>query len=643
MMPVILFHAGFDIFSGGFIGVDVFFVISGYLITNILIEDIENKRFSIVDFYERRARRILPALFFVMLCCIPFAWLWLLPSDMKNFSQSLVAVSLFSSNILFWQESGYFAAAAESKPLLHTWSLAVEEQYYVLFPLFLLLCWRFGKNSVFWMIVFFAVISLALSEWGWRNEPTANFYLAPTRAWELLAGSIAAFITQKRGVKANNILSLIGLVAILVSITIYDEQTPFPSLYALLPVAGVVLLILYGSSQTYAAKFLSNKIFVGLGLISYSAYLWHQPLFAFARVNSVSSPSTELMFVLSATSLALAYLSWRFIEAPFRNKNIIDKKIIFWAVGFFGAFFILVGFIGHTFDKEYEKYWLSHQPKVVKSAYALINKTPLEIDDFNANIDGQQRFTDCRFNAHTFNTEIEQTILRCFSKHGKGILIIGDSHAIDLFGVVTSRFDYPFVIGLTQNFCRPHSKNRDCNYDLIASLVKNHPEVLGKIIYEQAGFYLLEKETGKKGDRKMFSHLAPVQKVTKIKPDMENIQETLEYLSKLSESVPVLWFLPRAEPHIGKHYILKTGCNGHYFFRPNQLKIFKDLDLKIINEIKKSNNENMSWASQNQIFDFNLSDDFMNCEKIFWSDGDHFSADGEIRFGQRLPTNFIDF
>jgi len=141
VVPVILFHAGFELFSGGFVGVDVFFVISGYLITTIIIEDIDNKRFSIVNFYERRARRILPALFFVMLVC----------------------------------------------PLLHTWSLAVEEQYYVLFPIFLILAWRFGKNKVFWMIVLMAAISLLLSEWGWRNRATANFYLAPTRVWELFS------------------------------------------------------------------------------------------------------------------------------------------------------------------------------------------------------------------------------------------------------------------------------------------------------------------------------------------------------------------------------------------------------------------------------------------------------------------------
>ena len=352
VVPVILFHAGFELFSGGFVGVDVFFVISGYLITTILVEDIENQRFSIVNFYERRARRILPALFFVMLCCLPLAWMLLLPNQMKDFAQSLVAVSLFASNILFWRESDYFSAAAEDKPLLHTWSLAVEEQYYILFPVFLFLAWRFGKNRVFWMVVVFAAISLALSEWGWRNRPVANFYLAPTRAWELLAGSIAAFIVQKRGVEKNNTLALLGLVAIIFSIFAYDESTPFPSVYALVPVLGVVLLVLYADKDTYAAKLLSTKLFVGVGWISYSAYLWHQPLFAFARVRSLGESSTAELIFLSIITIVLAYFSWRFIERPFRSTapGAFSRKSVFVSalVGFVS--FSAVGVYGHYSD-----------------------------------------------------------------------------------------------------------------------------------------------------------------------------------------------------------------------------------------------------------------------------------------------------
>jgi peptidoglycan/LPS O-acetylase OafA/YrhL len=171
VLPVILFHAGFEKFSGGYVGVDVFFVISGYLITTIIISEMAEDNFSILNFYERRARRILPALFFVMLACFPFAWFWLAPDDLKDFGESLFAVSIFSSNILFWLESGYFDTAAELKPLLHTWSLAVEEQFYILFPIFLILTWRFGVKEILILLLLFFLTSskgLGITCWCFR-------------------------------------------------------------------------------------------------------------------------------------------------------------------------------------------------------------------------------------------------------------------------------------------------------------------------------------------------------------------------------------------------------------------------------------------------------------------------------------------
>ena len=338
VIPVILFHAGFELFSGGFVGVDVFFVISGYLITTILIEDIDNKRFSFVNFYERRARRILPALTFILLVTTIISYFILYPTDFKDYSRSLLSVVLFISNIFFWRESDYFATEAELTPLLHIWSLAVEEQFYVLFPVFLFLAWRYGKNRVFWIIVVMAAISLLLSEWGWRNKANANFYLSPTRAWELFAGSIAAFIVQKNGVQKNNFLALLGLAAIIFSIFFYDETTPFPSVFALVPVLGVVLLILYADKETLAAKCLSTKALVGIGLISYSAYLWHQPLMALYRRKTgieLDLIESSLLILLIFT---LSVLTWKYIEKPFRNGRRFNSKFIYAAslVSLFG-------------------------------------------------------------------------------------------------------------------------------------------------------------------------------------------------------------------------------------------------------------------------------------------------------------------
>ena len=333
VLPVILFHAGFEWFSGGFVGVDVFFVISGYLITTIIISEMAEGKFSIVNFYERRARRILPALFFVMAACLPFAWLWLTPNDLKDFGQSLVAVSTFSSNILFWLESGYFDTAAELKPLLHTWSLAVEEQYYILFPIFLMLTWRLGIKWILILLSIAFFISLGIAQWGAYNSPTAAFFLLPTRGWELLVGVFAAFYlkynTHLKSHSLNQALSLLGFCLIVYSIIAFDETTPFPSLYALVPTIGTGLLILCAVPNTFIHKLLSLKFIVGIGLVSYSAYLWHQPLLAFARHRLLGDISDLILIALCMTSLVMAWFSWKFVEGPFRNKHTITRNKVF--------------------------------------------------------------------------------------------------------------------------------------------------------------------------------------------------------------------------------------------------------------------------------------------------------------------------
>ncbi|MEM6480267.1 MAG: acyltransferase family protein [Pseudomonadota bacterium] len=335
VIPVILFHAGFAPFAGGFVGVDVFFVISGYLITSIILGEIEQGRFSLVNFYERRARRILPALFFVLLVSLPFSWAYLGPGDMRDFAQSVFGVVTFSSNILFWLESGYFDTAAELKPLLHTWSLAVEEQFYILFPLILIAAWRFGRRFVIWTLVLIFVVSLVYSHWAALNTPAAAFFLLPARGWELMIGALAAFYLGRKNTDyglpgaANEALSLIGLLLIALAIAAYDESTPFPGLYALLPTAGTALIILCAREGTLVSRFLSMRLLVGIGLLSYSAYLWHQPLFVFARHRSLEEPSTLLMLGLCVFTFALAYISWRFVETPFRQRQRFTRARVF--------------------------------------------------------------------------------------------------------------------------------------------------------------------------------------------------------------------------------------------------------------------------------------------------------------------------
>lgn len=425
VLPVILFHAGFKTFSGGFIGVDVFFVISGYLITTIILAELEQGKFSIVNFYERRARRILPALFLVMLVCIPFAWIWLLPSDMKGFSQSLIAVAVFASNILFWSESGYFDTATELKPLLHTWSLAVEEQYYVLFPLFLMLLWKLGKRCILVILGVVFAGSFAVAEWKSYAEPAAAFYLLPARAWELLIGAFAAFYLSKDNRKefdkaTGEVGGWLGVALILYAMFTYSETTPFPGLYALVPTLGAVLIILFATNQTTVGKFVGNKAFVGIGLVSYSAYLWHQPLFAFARHKGLNEDGNILFLQLSLVTFMFAYFSWKYVEAPFRKRGFVNRRLIFFLGLLFTFFFIYIGYLGNR-DNGFE------------SRFKLVLSGDIGQTDFHKYIDA--KYYDCEPKIVAENALRWEGFLRCKqSKQGiPEIILLGDSHAEHLF------------------------------------------------------------------------------------------------------------------------------------------------------------------------------------------------------------------
>lgn len=429
VLPVILFHAGFELFSGGFVGVDVFFVISGYLITGIIVEEHAAGKFTIANFYERRARRILPALFVVMAVSIPFAWVWLTPADLKDFAQSLVAISLFGSNILFWRESGYFATAAEFKPMLHTWSLAVEEQYYLLFPLFLMLIWRIGKARVMVVIGVIAVGSFAIAQWGAIHRPTAAFFLLPTRAWELLLGAAVALhlFGRDRPVArgAAEAGSLLGLALIAYSVFAYDKSTVFPGVAALAPTVGTALVILFATPQTVVGKVLNTRLLIGVGLISYSAYLWHQPLFVFARHRALEEPDAAVFLALAVCALVLGYLTWRFVERPFRNRQAVSRKQIFTFSAAGTAVFFLVGLAGSLqagFPSRLTESQRQISATVARQFGDRLDAVGLDKCDF-----GEKR---SKIGFEAFLSRLDQ----CRTGEGKRLplMVAGDSHAADV-------------------------------------------------------------------------------------------------------------------------------------------------------------------------------------------------------------------
>jgi peptidoglycan/LPS O-acetylase OafA/YrhL len=331
VLAVVLFHAGIPGLPGGFVGVDVFFVISGFLITRIITEEIDASRFSLLRFYERRARRILPALFAMMAVTAAVAAVFLIPDALADFGRSAAAAALSVSNVYFWRTSGYFDLSAPFVPLLHTWSLGVEEQFYLVVPLYLLAARKLTRLS--WPIILapVVVLSFALSVWLVRASENAAFYLPFGRMWELGLGSLLAVGATpplRKGWIAEG-LAAGGLALLLFAIVRYGEGMRFPGEAALIPCVGAGLLIYTGGTGTWVGRLLSSRPMVGIGLVSYSLYLWHWPALVFFRILVGRQPTAWEGLALVIAMLGLAWASWRWIEQPFRKGALRTQKAVF--------------------------------------------------------------------------------------------------------------------------------------------------------------------------------------------------------------------------------------------------------------------------------------------------------------------------
>jgi len=373
VLAVIIYHANFYlfgnlVFSGGYLGVDIFFIISGYLITSIILKElIEKDSFSFKNFYIKRIKRILPALLFVMLVSIPFSWIYLYPTDLVSFSKSILYSLGFTSNFYF-HFSGLEYGSPEGllKPFLHTWSLSVEEQYYILFPIGLVLVFKFLRKHLLYFFLICFVISLLLADWGSKNYPSATFYFLHTRIWELILGSLLAYYEIKLGHRGQNkilcqIFPILGLTLIVYSFFSFDGKIFHPSFYTLIPAIGVSLILWFSYEDNFILKILSYKVFVKIGLISYSLYLWHYPIFSFANHLEIFFNNNLEKFLLILVTFILSIFTYYFIEQPARKK--VSLKIIISSLTI--IFFIIVtysvtvvtmeGFTNRLKVKNYQK------------------------------------------------------------------------------------------------------------------------------------------------------------------------------------------------------------------------------------------------------------------------------------------------
>lgn len=417
VLSVIFYHSQItlfehELFKGGFIGVDIFFVISGYLITSIILKEILiNDSFSFINFYKRRARRILPALLFVIVLSLPVAWIYLVPESFLDYSKSIISSLSFGSNFYFhYSESQYGSDDSLLKPFLHTWSLSVEEQYYIIFPFFLFFSFRYLKLKIIYVLIFFFFTSLILANWLSDTNSSANFYFLHSRLWELLAGSILAFFETEIGSRSKNkilnlILPAIGLILIIFNIFFFKLYFPHPSFYTLPTIIGTCLIIWFSSEKELITNILSSKIIVNIGLISYSLYLWHYPIFALDNIIDFSQEDITKKIILGTIIFLLSLFSFLFVEKPIRENK----------YKYLNNFLALL---------------------LITSSIIVINILIINKDGF------KYRFENIYLKNNFFRDELRDKSFYFIKNHNIQlfeskkkikILIIGDSHSVDLF------------------------------------------------------------------------------------------------------------------------------------------------------------------------------------------------------------------
>jgi len=536
---VILYHAkitilGLPTFKGGFIGVDVFFVISGYLITSIILkESIATGSFSLRHFYERRIRRIIPALLFVMLISLPFAWIYLLPDDLVDYSKSILYSLGFISNFYFYSSGEqYGALSGFLKPFLHTWSLSVEEQFYIIYPIFLILTIKYFKKYLIHILVLGIIISMCLAEWTSRNYPSFSFYVLPTRVWELLSGAVLAYFEIIKGHRSkdrtlNSILPAVGFFLIIFSILFFNDKIFYPSFLTLFPVIGACLIIWFSNKNELTTKILSTKLFVGIGLISYSLYLWHYPIFAFGRYADFFSGSTLNKLIIGLTLLLLSTISYYFIEQSARKKK-YKFKIVF--VCIIISYFALIIINSNIILNNGYKHRL---PKILVENLTTVPQFLLK------NFDGKICYKNLKVNERCeFNTSSKRKVY-----------LIGDSHMASLMFNLKDRIvqkDYQFIVSVYGgclyypgfNLVEVKTKKISsiCNNNYFTSLKNTLSNETNSIIIFGGRFpvnlsnYFFDNKEGGVEDGKWKSKYTPIEQYDDIRNSFKN--EVLELSKK---------------------------------------------------------------------------------------------------------------
>ncbi|MEM1229783.1 MAG: acyltransferase family protein [Pseudomonadota bacterium] len=637
VVPVVLFHAGFDIFSGGYVGVDVFFVISGYLITSLIAPQVNAGTFSYRQFYERRIRRLFPALFALIAACSVAAWWLLMPEELEDFGQSVATTSLFSANFLFFSEDGYFEGPAEQKPLLHTWSLAVEEQFYLLFPPLLLLLKRRWPTRLTLTVAGLFGASLLWSSYAAYVYPTATFYLLPARTWELLLGALLALAhlqEPSRAGRGDGALGALGLALIAYAVLTFDSTTVFPGLSALLPCAGTALLIHSGRlGDSLIARLLALPPLVFVGLISYSLYLWHWPVIVFAKHYLIRPPTLPETLAMVLVGIGLAVLSWRYVEQPFRGRDgVLTSRRLFQATA---AVMVTAIAVGLLFDES--EGLPARLDSETRRIAAYLDDKPRE----------RRRCEGIPPEAISY-----ERLCRIAGDAPPTFMVWGDSHAGALMPAVREAAQALGVNGLnaTSNGCPPllnlTNVQRDPQgiclafNDAVLAVLREHPEVHTVWMLGRWPRYAQGTPYGSESGRTLLLRTRD-REAGSLEENHAMIaaayEATLQQLEALNRRVVVLGPIPE----IG-HIVPNSMAKAQRLHRDIELRLpraaFDQRNARVLQMLEAGAHERAQWAPLHN----HLCDDdwcaITQGETPLYSDDDHLSSVGAARFNALFET-----
>ena len=480
VLSVVIYHAGFQIpffentyffLPGGFLGVDIFYVISGYLITFLIIERINNKTFTFREFYERRARRLLPVLFFVIISCLIAGWIFMLPGQFADLAGSALSSLFFLSNFWFYLTDSYFAEASSLKPLLHTWSLSIEEQFYLIFPPIIYLLFKKKFNKVNFIFILLILSSLLLSTFLSINNLNLNFYILPTRIWELTTGALIANY-HINNVKINfeqklnsNLFSIVGIIFIVVPFFLFNDQTPHPSVLTISTIVGTGILILNNKRKNFINILLSSKLFVGIGLLSYSLYLWHFPILAFKKIKSSSLSEFDKLEVI-ILAIIISIVSYFVIEKPFRNRQFIRTSYF---LTFLFTFFIILLFSSLYIYKN----------EGVPKRYS---KTIIDLIDLNYDYSKIYQTDKCHIKKKNRDKlDLFQNCKNELSANKDNIFLWGDSLAAHLYPGLNQKYSNNYnIFQRSVDGCKPSILNFE-NKNKTSICVKINEKILEEI------------------------------------------------------------------------------------------------------------------------------------------------------------------